>query len=74
MTNEVAKAELDLAHAQLSVLLAQLNEGRATLKQVEDARFAEDEKWIAFYDAQYGAEKARLNLLNRTGQLWAALQ
>jgi len=74
MTNQVAKAELDLAHAQLSVLLAQLNEGRATLKQVEDARFAEDEKWIAFYDAQYGAEKARLNLLNRTGQLWAALE
>jgi outer membrane protein TolC len=74
MTNQVAKAELDLAHAQLSVLLAQLNEGRATLRQVEDARFAEDEKWIAFYDAQYGAEKARLNLLNRTGQLWAALQ
>jgi outer membrane protein TolC len=73
-TGELAKAELDLAHAQLSVLLAQLNEGRATLRQVEDARFAEDEKWIAFYDAQYGDEKARLSLLNRTGGLMAALQ
>jgi outer membrane protein TolC len=74
MTNRLAKAELDLAHAQLSVLLAQMNEGRATLRQVEDARFAEDEKWVAFCDAQYGDEKARLSLLNQTGQLMAALQ
>ena len=74
MTNQVAKAELDLAISQLSVLLAQMNEGRATLKQVEDARFAEDEKWIAFYDAQFGDEKARLNLLSHTGQLIAALK
>ena len=73
-SSQMAKAELDLAHSQLSVLLAQFNEGRATLRQVEDARFAEDEKWIAFYDAQYGDEKARLNLLNRTGGLMAALQ
>ena len=74
MTNQVAKAELDLSHAQLSVLLAQMNEGRASLHQVEDARFAEDEKWISFYDAQFNEEKARLALLKDTGQLLAALQ
>jgi outer membrane protein TolC len=74
MASQVAKADLDLAHAQVSVLLAQSNEGRATLRQIEDARFAEDEKWIAFYDAQYGDEKARLTLLNQTGQLMAAIQ
>ena len=73
MTNQVAKAELDLAHEQLSVLLAQMNEGRASLHQVEDARLAEDEKWIAFYDAQFNDEKARLTLLKDTGQLLAAL-
>jgi outer membrane protein TolC len=73
-TNAMAKAELDLARAQLSVLLAQFQEGRASLSQVEDARFTEDEKWAAFYDAQYGEEKARLNLLNRTGGLMTALQ
>ena len=73
MTNQVAKAELDLAHEQLSVLLAQMNEGRVSLHQVEDARLAEDEKWIAFYDAQFNAEKARLALLNQTGRLTAAL-
>jgi outer membrane protein TolC len=74
MTNQVAKAELDFAHAQLAVLLAQMNEGRASLKQVEDARFAEDEKWAAFYDAQFNDEKARLALLRSTGQLTAALK
>ncbi len=71
---QLAKAELDLAHAQLSVLLAQMNEGRASQRQVEEARFAEDEKWIAFYDAQFNAEKARLNVMKQTGELTAALQ
>jgi outer membrane protein TolC len=73
-TNQVATAELDLAHARLAVLLAQMNEGRVSLRQVEEARFDEDEKWMAFYDAQYNDEKARLSLLNRTGRLFAALQ
>jgi outer membrane protein TolC len=73
IANQVAKAEVDLAHSRLSVLLAQMNEGRATLKQVEEARFAEDEKWSGFYDAQFSAEKARLNVLKQTGALAAAL-
>jgi len=73
MTNQIAKAELDLAHEQLSVLLAQMNEGRASLRQVEDARLNEDEKWIAFYDAQFNAEKARLALLSQTSQLRESL-
>ena len=63
MARQVTKAELDLAHEQLSIVLAQMNEGRAALKQVEEARFNEDEKWIAFYDAQYSSEKARLMVL-----------
>jgi outer membrane protein TolC len=74
MARQVAKAELDLAHEQLSILLAQMNEGRAVLKQVEEARFNEDEKWIAFYDAQFSAEKARLVVLRHTGELAAALR
>jgi outer membrane protein len=74
MARQVTKAELDLAHEQLSVLLAQMNEGRAALKQVEEARFNEDEKWIAFYDAQFSAEKARLSVLKNTGDLTTALR
>jgi outer membrane protein TolC len=74
LANQLAKAEVDLAHSQLSIVLAQMNEGRASLRQVEEARFNEDEKWIAFYDAQFTSEKARLNVLKQTGELTAALQ
>ncbi len=71
---ELAQADLDLARSQLSVVLAQMSEGRASLRQVEEARFTENEKWIAFYDAQFNAERARLNILRQTGELMAALR
>ena len=70
----VARLDLDVARDQLSVLLAQLDEGRATRRQVDDARFIEQEKWIAYYQAEYAAERARLGLLNQTGTLMAALK
>jgi len=71
---ELAQADLDLARSQLSIVLAQMSEGRASLRQVEEARFTEDEKWIAFYDAQFTSERARWNVLRETGELRAALQ
>jgi outer membrane protein len=71
---QLAQADLDLARSQLSIVLAQMNEGRAALRQVEEARFNENEKWIAFYDAQFNLERARLNVLRQTGELRAALQ
>src|SRR5665213_187019 len=74
IASELAKAEVDLAHEQLSVLLAQMNEGRASLRQVEDARSNEDEKWVAFYDAQFNDVKARLSILRQTGELMSALR
>jgi hypothetical protein len=40
--------------------------------QVEEARFSGDEKWTAFQDAQFSAERARLNVLRQTGELRAA--
>lgn len=71
---QLAQAELDLSRSQLSVLLAQMNEGRASLRQVEEARFNEAEKWIAFYDAQFNAERARLNILRQLGQIASLMQ
>lgn len=71
---EVARLDLEVARDQVSILLAQHAEGRAGLKQVEEARFAETEKWIAFYDAAYTVERARLSLLRQTGLLLAALR
>jgi len=70
----VAKPDLDSGREQFSVLLAQLAEGRVNQLSVDDARLSEQEKWIAFYDAQHLLEKARLNLLRQTGTLVAALR
>ena len=47
----------------------QFQEGRLGMRQVEEARLAENDKWIAFYDAQYVLEKARWNVLRLTGDL-----
>ncbi|MGA1995227.1 MAG: TolC family protein, partial [Bryobacteraceae bacterium] len=66
---EVARLDLDVAHEQLSIDLAQVEEGRLGLRQVESARMAEDDKWIAVYDAQYALEKARWNLARLAGTL-----
>ena len=70
----VARLDLDVAREQLSVLLAQLDEGRATQRQVDEARFTEQEKWIAFYESQHVLDRARLNLLHETGVLISALR
>ena len=71
---EVARLDLEVARDQVSVLLAQMEEGRASLRQVEEARLAEDDKWLAFIDGNYALETARLNLLAHTGDLLAALR
>jgi outer membrane protein TolC len=71
---EVARLDLDYTREQVSLLLAQLGEGRATQQQVDNARLTEQEKWIAFYDAQHAVENARLDLLRQTGTLLAALR
>jgi len=71
---DVARLDLEVAREQLSVLLAQMQEGRAPLRQVEEARVLENDKWIAFYDAQYGVERARWNLLRLSGGLLAAVE
>ena len=71
---EVARLDLDYTRDQVSLLLAQLGEGRATEQQVDNARLTEQEKWIAFYDAQHAVENARLDVLRQTGTLLAALR
>jgi outer membrane protein len=71
---DVARLDLEVARDQVSILLAQTNEGRATLQQLELGRFTEDEKWISFYDAQYAVQKAGWDLLRQTGNVLAALQ
>jgi len=73
-SREVARADLDLAREELTIDLAQMDEGRLPLAKVEEARATENEKWLAYYDAQHTAEIARLNVLRQTGTLEAALR
>jgi outer membrane protein TolC len=71
---EVARLDLDVAREQVSVDLAQSQEGRLPMRELEEARVAENAKWIALYDAQYALEKARWNVLRLTGQLTASVE
>jgi hypothetical protein len=66
--------DLDVTRERLGVALAQFEEGRATMRQVEELRSAEMEKWLAFYDAQAALERARLELLRATGTIAAMLR
>jgi outer membrane protein len=71
---DLARLDLEVAREQLSVNLAQMQEGRIGMREVEQARVAENHKWIAFYDAQYAAEKAKWNVLRLTGQLVGSIE
>ena len=69
----VARLDLEVARAQLDVTLAQMQEGRVPLRQMEEARILENDKWIAFYDAQTTVEKAHWAVLRVTGALLSAI-
>jgi len=71
---KLARADLDLAREQLSLDLSRYDEGQVTMAQVEASRATEQEKWIAYYDAQHAVEIARLTVLRQSGTLVAALQ
>jgi outer membrane protein len=71
---DYAREALEVSREQLTIDLAQNEEGRLPMSAVEQDRAAEQEKWLAFYDAQHVSERARLNLLRQTGTLQAALR
>lgn len=70
----LARQDLAVARNEVTLLLAQAAEGRATNGQVEAARAAEQAKWVALYEAQHAAELARLNVLRMSGTLLAAIR
>ncbi len=58
----------------MRVLQATFDEGRGSLKDLEAAHIEENDKWLAFLDANYARQQAQLELLRTTGQLDQALQ
>jgi outer membrane protein TolC len=71
---EVARLELDVAREHVGVLLARMEEGKSSTREVELARSVEASKWILYYDSTHALERAKLDLLYRTGQLTAAVR
>lgn len=66
---QIARLELDFARERVAVALAQLEEGRAAIDAVEQARVEESLAWQRLYEARYAEQRAKLNLLRRTGNL-----
>jgi outer membrane protein len=66
---EVARLELQLAQQNIGVLQQQYTEGKVNLRDVEKARLDENEKWMAYLDANFQRQQAQLDLLKTAGQL-----
>lgn len=71
---EVARLELQLAQQNVAVLQSQFGEGKVNLREVEKARLEENDKWLAFLDANFQRQQAQLDLLKTAGQLDKVLQ
>jgi outer membrane protein len=66
---EVARLELQLAQQNVAVEQAQFAEGKLNLREMEKARLEENEKWMAYLDANFQKQQAQLELLKTAGQL-----
>lgn len=66
---EVARLELQLAQQNVAVLQAQFGEGKLNLREMEKARLDENDKWMAYLDANFQKQQAQLDLLKTAGQL-----
>lgn len=66
---EVARLELQLAQQDLSVFQSQFAEGRINVREVEKARLEENNRWLAYLDANFQRQQAELDLLQTAGQL-----
>jgi outer membrane protein TolC len=71
---DLARQQLDLAHKDLSDLLSRYSEGQARLTDVEKARAAENERWLALYQSETQFERSKLAVLRELGDLSATLQ
>jgi outer membrane protein TolC len=66
---EVARLELQLAQQNIAVLQTQFAEGKVNLREVERARLDENDKWMAYLDANFERQQAQLDLLRTAGEL-----
>lgn len=70
---EVAQLEYQLAQSSLEAAQTRSQAQTGTLHELADARAQTSEKYLAYQDAEFEYQRARLNLLRATGDLekWA---
>jgi outer membrane protein len=73
-SREVARLDLKLAQETLQLMQSRFDQGRVTLRDIEQARLEESDKWVAFLDADFARQRGQLALLQATGQLAKVFQ
>jgi outer membrane protein len=73
-SREVARLDLQLAQETVQQEQAKFDQNRVTLQEIEQARLDENQKWVAFLDADFARQQAQLTLLQATGQLAKVFQ
>jgi outer membrane protein TolC len=73
-TCEVARLDLKLAQETVELTQAKFDQGRATLRDIEQDRLDENDKWVAFLAADFARLRSQLTLLQATGQLAKVFQ
>jgi outer membrane protein len=68
-SREVARLDLKLAQQDVELTQARLEDGKATLRDLEQARLVESDKWMAFLDSDLAWQRSELKILEATGQL-----
>ena len=74
LAGDVARLELQLSQENLRILQVQFDQGRGSLRDLEAAHLDENDKWLAFLDANFTRQQAQLELLRTTGQVAKVLQ
>jgi outer membrane protein TolC len=70
---DVAQLEHELAESDIDTTHAKIESGQATLKDEQNARVAEHERYTAYLSSSFDLDKAQVQLLRETGDLetWA---
>jgi len=70
---EVAQLEHQLAQADIEATHAKIESGAASLKDEENARVAEHQRYTAYLNSSFELDRAQVQLLRQTGKLedWA---
>jgi outer membrane protein TolC len=73
-SREVARLDLQLAQETLQQEQAKFDQNRITVQEIEQSRLDDNQKWVAFLDADFARQQAQLTLLQATGQLAKVFQ